>query len=155
MIKKEELSDPRVGLVYIADDKTVYTKKSAHIMKNDIPSSFYQYVIYSKLNDDRAFFYWNKEEFLKQWLAKKISNRELGQRVSSKLIDELSRVSNELYARETVYSIKHTQEKMQDYEEIKKILEYYGYGYKVGIYPVAAIVSEILEKIKQLRRENI
>jgi len=154
LIKKEELPDPRIGLVYIYDDKRAWTRKASQIRETVVPPiSLYQYILYSRLEDDRALFWHNREEYLRQWVDGKISNRELGRRVNSKLINELTKLSDELSAKTSFDKCWNTDEKLNDYEKLKEILEEYGYPviYKNKL---SEIVRNILEKLNEKEGVN-
>lgn len=112
---------PQVGLIYYNDDKgTLQTKKKAPVQAIQINSDFLMYIIMSKLESDRHPFYRNSRDYFEAWLMDKADNRELAQKVQSKLISDNSALEWEIA--ELQRTNKHLESRMKDnHDEISEI----------------------------------
>lgn len=88
------------------------------------------------------------EEYLRQWVDGKISNRELGRHVNSKLINELTKLSDELSAKTSFDRCWNIDEKLNDYEKLKGMLEEYGYPV-IHKNKLSEIVENMLKKLTE------
>jgi len=112
IIQVEELP-VEVGLVYIGETGAIRTMRKTAYRKIDIPKEFYIHVIFSHLDGDRIPFYSNKRQWFADWVVNKISNTELGNKVSTKLVYELRMAAKEIGELKAIES---------RYNEIEKIL---------------------------------
>lgn len=88
MIDRTELPES-VGLIYYdPDKKTLTTKKKAIYREIEYSPDLLLYIIYSRLKNDRYPFFDNKREYFEKYAAQKISSKELGLSVSSRLVQE-------------------------------------------------------------------
>lgn len=89
LIKKEEIGEEGVGLMYY-DPETgaITTKKRAIHRSVELDANFLMYIIMSRLDSDRAPFMLHKGEVFRAWLSEKERNRDLAYKVKSKLLSD-------------------------------------------------------------------
>ena len=96
MIDRTELPES-VGLLYYdPKDKFVRMKKRAIYRKIEYSPEMLLYIIYSRLDSDRLPFYSRREEYCKDYVQHKISNRTLASAVRSRLIADNARMEREI-----------------------------------------------------------
>jgi hypothetical protein len=96
LVGREELPTD-IGLVwYDPEKKRLTVKKKPPPRTIEISRDMLMYIIYSRLDRDRIPFYGDKAEYWRAWLDGKASNAQLGERVKSKLLDEIRRLEREL-----------------------------------------------------------
>ena len=117
MVKKEELPD-NVGLIYYnPDTKTLRTVKKALYRLIDKPVGIYEYIIFSRLSEDRIPFYEERAEYAKDFLEDKVNKKYVGDRLGTKLAKELQ----EAYKR--LDSLQHTERSLEAWTKVKKVLD--------------------------------
>jgi hypothetical protein len=114
LIRREEITDKRIGLKYVTEEGTIYTVKPSPVAIVDIPADIYQYILYSRLDSDRMPFYSSKKEFLLKWLENKESNKKIGYVVSTKLTEALAAAD---------YKIEEFKKKVADYDICLELLK--------------------------------
>lgn len=121
LIKKDELPD-NVGLIYYnPDTKALRAVKKALYRKIDKPVDLYEYIIFSRFDEDRIPFYENKAEYAKAYLEDKINKRYIGDELGSKLAKDLQE------ANERLKRLGRNEEDLELWEAVKEELR------KVGI----------------------
>ena len=90
LIRKEELPDG-VGLIYYDPEakRVLSTAKKALYRQIEEPVGVYTYIIYSRLDEDRIPFYEDKAEYAKEYLEDKARKKYVGDRLGSKMAQEL------------------------------------------------------------------
>ncbi len=112
MVQRQEVEE-NIGLMwYNPQTGILTTKKKAIHRKIEVDSDMLLYIIMNRLDSDRLPFYSTKAEYWKDWLNNKISNRELGYNVKSKLLDRISELEQEL---------RRFEDRKEDQEELKAI----------------------------------
>lgn len=86
LIQLADIDDPRVGLIWVNENGNCITKKSVPTRATNIPSEFFQYVIFSKLDSDRIPFYSDHKEYIRAFIEDKKTARALSYSFSSALI---------------------------------------------------------------------
>lgn len=120
MVQRQEV-DESLGLMwYNPETQVITTKRKAIYRKIEINANMLLYIIMNRLDSDRHPFHSSKTEYWKDWLENKISNRELGHHVESKLLEQ----NNEL--KEEIQRYRHFKERLNEYQEIIKVLENHG-----------------------------
>ena len=95
LIKPEELPDD-IGLIYYnPDKKTLFTRKKGTVRSIDLPYEMFYYIIMNRLENVQHPFFTDKQSYFEEYINNKISSKELGREVSSKLIDEVARLDAE------------------------------------------------------------
>ncbi|OEH86237.1 hypothetical protein BHU72_11925 [Desulfuribacillus stibiiarsenatis] len=124
LIEPQELPDD-VGLIYYNHEKqSLYTKRKAHYKNIEISVDMLMYVIMSKLQSDRYPFFSSKQEYYEQYVQDKISKKDLGWKVSSKLVQDMVKMNNELNRlKNDLEDTKHYKEQL---EKVKSIIRDYG-----------------------------
>jgi hypothetical protein len=115
LIKPEDIPDPRVGLIWVYENGNIRTVKPVPMRPIEIPSWFFQYIVFSKIDSDRIPFYSKKEEYIQAFIDHKISCRELSNHVKSALITKLSELEEELQR------LQGLKNRLEEYEEIQKV----------------------------------
>lgn len=96
LIERTELPT-EIGLIcYNPATRNLTTRKKAVYRDIEISTDMLLYIIMSKLDNDRIPFTSTRAEYYRRWLQNKLSNRELGHRVSNKMIEEIKRLEGEL-----------------------------------------------------------
>jgi hypothetical protein len=100
LIQPEELP-LEIGLMwYNPEKKTLTYKKKTPAREIEISTDMLLYIIYSRLEHDRIPFYSDKAEFYRDWLDDKITNKELGRKVGSRLPREVAVLTKRLEEKE-------------------------------------------------------
>ena len=117
MIDRTELPES-VGLMYYdPDKKTLTTKKKAIYRKIEYSPDLLLYIIYSRLDSDRYPFFSTKRQFFEEYAAQKISSRELGYKVSARLVQENAELVKKLEG------VDYFRRNLDEYNAICKVLE--------------------------------
>ena len=96
LIDRNELPN-EIGLIYYnPKTEALVTKKKATYRNIEVNSEMLLYIIMNRLDSDRVPFTSDKAEYCKRWLDGKEDNRQLGYRVSSKMLSEIRRLEDEL-----------------------------------------------------------
>lgn len=116
LISKEELPD-NVGLIYYnSETEALKTVKKSQYRFIDKPIGVYEYIIYSRLDEDRIPFYNSRKEYCKDYLND-IKDRKL---VGSVLGTKLAKEVEDAYKR--LYTLEHSEKELEVWNEVKKIL---------------------------------
>lgn len=117
LISKEELPD-NVGLIYYdPDKKTLRTIKKALYRQIEKPVGIYEYIIYSRLDEDRLPFYDSKVEYCKDYLKNEKDKRYVGAQLGSKLAKDLSEAENRLA------SLQGVEKELEAWKKVKRVLD--------------------------------
>lgn len=117
LIKKDELPDQRVGLIYINENGTCYTAKAVPLRPVEIPASFYQYILFSRIDSERIPFYNDKAEYIEAFIENKKTATALANRFSSSLIKRLAEYEKQISEYKTINL------KLDNYRAMETILE--------------------------------
>lgn len=112
-----------IGLMYYnPENESLITRQKATHRKIEICSDMLLYIIMNRLDSERLPFTSNKGEYFRMWLDGKLSNRDLGYRVSSKMLRELEEKDRELarYGR--------FKEDRKILDDLLKVMEAHGIG---------------------------
>jgi len=94
----------------------------------------------SKLKNTEHPFFDSRTEYFREYVENKISNRQLGFMVKSKLINQVSELEKENEKLE--FENKRMDEALQTFREIKKLLREHGIG--TSYYTIVENLSEAL-----------
>jgi len=120
LIDRMELPND-IGLMYYnPETKALTTKKKAIHRKIEIDAEMLLYIIMNRLDSDRLPFHSSKAEYWKDWLDNKISNRELGYQVSSKLLGQIRELEQENQR------YKHFKEERDEHNKILEVMKKHG-----------------------------
>lgn len=120
LIDRMELPND-IGLMYYnPETKAITTKKKAIHRKIEIDAEMLLYIIMSRLESDRLPFHSSKAEYWEEWLAGKISDRDLGYHVRSKLVRRLEELERENH------SFRHFKEERDEYNKIIEVIQKHG-----------------------------
>ncbi len=95
LIKKESLPDPRVGLIYVDEDGRCRVMKQVPSRATEIPQTFYQYILYSRLESERIPFYRDRIQYIQDYLDDKKHLKYIGQHFNSKLVARVLELESE------------------------------------------------------------
>jgi len=137
LINPADIEDPRVGLVWVNENGSVITKKQIPARATDIPEEFFKHILFSRIESDRTPFFSEREEYVKAYLENKKSARALGVLVSSKMIERLAEME------ENLSDLSKQTENSEAYRELVEALR------ERGIYWVKT--EEIVEAMTQKR----
>ena len=120
MVQRQEVEE-NIGLIWY-NPKTggLTTKKKAIHRDIEISSELLLYIIMNRLDSDRLPFTSDKAEYWREWLNEKISNRELGYQVKSKLLDKINEQERELQR------FRDNKEDLEELKAINKVMEKHG-----------------------------
>lgn len=122
LIKKEDIPDPRIGLIYINDDGNCYTAKSVPMRPVEIPPEFYQYILFSRIGSDRIPFYSDKKQYIQDYIENKRSAKDLSHTFNRALINRAAEIEK------LCDSLKRENEALQSvngrYEQLMAIFGY-------------------------------
>ncbi|WP_212590776.1 MmcB family DNA repair protein [Virgibacillus chiguensis] len=95
LIKPDELPED-IGLIYYNPEKrTLNTRRKGKIFNIEMPYEMLYYIIMNRLDNIQHPFFTSKREYFEEYVVDKVNSRQLGQKVSSKLIDEVARLEQE------------------------------------------------------------
>lgn len=116
LVKKEELPE-NVGLIYYnPDTKALRTVKKALYRQIEKPVGIYEYIIYSRLSEDRIPFYEDRAEYAKDYIADKAYKSCIGSTLGTKMAKELE----DAYKR--LERINHKELDIERWEKVEKLL---------------------------------
>lgn len=96
LIKPEELPDD-VGLIWFnPENKNLYTRKKSKFRDIEMSADMFYYIILSRLENQKHPFFSSQRELLEQYVIDKVSKRELGRRVASKMAKQLMEAEEKL-----------------------------------------------------------
>lgn len=117
LVKKDELPD-NVGLIYYnPDPKTLRTIKKAQYRIIAKPVGIYEYVIFSRLSEDRIPFYNDRRDYCRDYLNDEVDRKYIGARLGTKLAQDLQEASKRLE------SLKSADKELSTWGKVKKILD--------------------------------
>jgi len=112
LVQRQELEES-IGLIWYNPATGALTTKKKAIHRNiEISAELLLYVIMSRLDSEKLPFTSDKTEYWKAWLENKISDRELGYQVKSKLLNRIAELEQEL---------RRYRDIKDDLEELKAI----------------------------------
>jgi len=117
LITTDDIQDARVGLIWVNDNGVCRTIKNVPSRAVDIPASFYQYILYSRIDSERTPFYSDREQYLRDYVGHKKSIKHLGYLVSSTLIKNLCELDDKFE------EIKVSRGQFDKYLELMKYLQ--------------------------------
>ena len=122
LIKKEELPDD-VGLIwYNPENKKLLKKKKALWRNIEPPVKMYEYIIYSRLEQDRTPFYESRAEYAKDYLTDKREKRRIGKSFGSKMARDLD------MAQERLAKLEHAEEQVELLKDLKSVMKKHNVG---------------------------
>ena len=122
LISPEELPK-QVGLIYYDPQKdSIVTKRRALYRPIEISSEMLMYIIMSKFDDDRHPFFSDQREMLEAWVEDKKSRKELGNKVKSKLMQEIRMM------KEQNQELKRIVGDVEVYKNIEEVLLNHGFS---------------------------
>lgn len=96
LVKKEELPD-NVGLIwYNPETGALRTVKKAMYRVIEKPVGVYEYIIFSRLEEDRLPFYEDRAEYAKAYLEDKAYKRGVGKSLGTKLANDVAEAYKKL-----------------------------------------------------------
>lgn len=120
MVQRQEVEE-NIGLIwYNPTTGSLTTKKKAVYRDIEIDSAMLLYIIMNRLDSDRLPFHSTQAEYWKDWLNNKISNRELGWQVKSKLLDQIRELEQENRR------LKGAKEELDEYNKLLTIMKKHG-----------------------------
>ena len=116
LVKKDELPD-NVGLIYYnPDTQALRTVKKALYRQIEKPVGVYEYIIFSRLEEDRIPFYEEKAEYARAYLEDQKDKKYIGSMLGSKMAKELEEAYKRLEA------VKHKEVNIERWEKVEKLL---------------------------------
>ncbi|WP_339060066.1 MmcB family DNA repair protein [Tepidibacillus marianensis] len=120
LIDRMELPND-IGLMYYnPETKALTTKKKAIHRKIEVDANMLLYIIMNRLDSDRLPFHSTQAEYWRDWLDNKISNRELGWQVKSKLLNQIRELEQENQR------YRHFKEERDEYNKILEVMKKHG-----------------------------
>ena len=120
MVQRQEVEES-IGLIwYNPTTGSLTTKKKAIHRNIEINAEMLLYIIMNRLDSDRLPFHSTQAEYWKDWLNNKISNRELGWQVKSKLLNQIRELEQENRR------LKDAKEELDEYNKILKVMKKHG-----------------------------
>ena len=117
LVTKDELPD-NVGLIYYnADTKALRKVKRAQYRMIDKPVGVYEYIIFSRLEEDRLPFYNDRKEYCKDYLNDKVNRKYVGDRLGTKLAMDLQE------AHKRLDEVEHSESELELWKAVKKVLK--------------------------------
>ncbi len=96
LVQRQEVEE-NIGLIWYNPEKESFTTKKKAVYRDiEISANMLLYIIMNRLDNERIPFYSKKAEYWEDWLKNKISNRELGWKVRSKLLDRICELEQEI-----------------------------------------------------------
>lgn len=124
LIKPEELPED-VGLIYYnPEKKSLFTKRKAPLRQIEISPDLLYYIIICRLESTRYPFFGSKREYFEEWLQGKISAKQLGRLVRSKLLDEIRTIEKRVSDLE--FDNMFLKSQQEQHERIMAILRDHG-----------------------------
>lgn len=118
LIQPDELP-AEVGLIWATKSGSrLMTRKKASYRHVEIPDSLYRYILMSRVQVKRnQYSYDNPQDYWRDWLAKKIEDRELGHRVSRAVRETVTEQVDGARS-----SVLISEKKMRNYDEVRRRL---------------------------------
>lgn len=122
LILPEELPK-QVGLIYYDSQKdSIVTKRRALYRPIEISSEMLMYIIMSKLDDNRHPFFSDHREMLQAWVEDKKARKDLGNKVKSRLMQEIRKLEEENQ------ELKRIVRDVEVYKNIEEVLLNHGFS---------------------------
>lgn len=119
LVKKDELPD-NVGLIYYnPDTKALRTVKKALYRQIEKPVGVYEYIIFSRLEEDRIPFYEDKAEYARDYIEDQKDKKYIGYNLGSKMAKDLEEAYKRLDA------VRHKEVNIERWEKVEKLLRKY------------------------------
>ena len=116
LVSKEEIPD-NVGLIYYNPEKdALRTIKKALYRQIEKPVGVYEYIIFSRLEEDRLPFYEEKAEYARAYLEDQRDKRYIGSVLGSTMAKDLEEAYKRLEA------VKHKEIDIEHWEKVEKLL---------------------------------
>lgn len=127
LITPDEIPED-IGLIYYNPEKrTLNTRRKGRIRDIEMPYQMLYYIIMNRLDNVHHPFFSTRHEYFEEYIRGKVNSRQLGREVSSKLIDEVSRLESENM------SLKRENENLNEgsevVKEIAKVLRKHGFNF--------------------------
>lgn len=123
LVKKEELPD-NVGLIYYnPETKALRTVKKALYRLIDKPVGVYEYIIFSRLDEDRIPFYNERKSYCEAYLNNEVDKKYIGDKLGTKLAQDLSE------AHKRLQSVQGKEKELEAWNKVRRIID------KAGILP--------------------
>lgn len=122
LITKEDIPDSRVGLIWASENGNCRTVKAVPTRIVEIPSEFYQYIIFSRLDSERTPFYSNRAEYARAYIQHKIDDRRLGIVLGSAMAKQLAGMQQRLEENADSRVVREAEQ----YRAIEKICQKHG-----------------------------
>ena len=117
LVSKEELPDD-VGLIYYNPETEVLrTVKKALYRRIEKPVGVYEYIIFSRLEEDRLPFYNDRKEYCEDYLRDEVDRKYIGDRMGTKLAKDLQE------AHKRLYELERSENDLELWKEVKKVLQ--------------------------------
>ena len=117
LVKKEELPN-EVGLIYYnPDTRKLRTVKKAFYREIEKPVGVYEYVIFSRLGEDRIPFYESRAEYAKDYLKDKADKRYVGDILGTKLARDVQEAYKKLAELRTLDNLNEI------WKKVRKVLD--------------------------------
>lgn len=146
MVQRQEVEE-NIGLIWYNPETGGLTTKKKAVHRNiEVNSDMLLYIIMTRLESDRLPFTSDKAEYWREWLNEKISNRELGYQVRSKLLDKIEEQERDL---------RRFRDNKDDQEELKaidKVMEKHGIR---GYWQKAKALDEALSRAYPRELDNL
>ncbi len=117
LVKKEELPD-NVGLIYYnPDTKALRTIKKAQYRLIDKPVGVYEYIIFSRLDEDRIPFYNDRKEYCTDYLNNEVDKKYIGERLGTKLAKDLQEATKRLH------TLERSEKELEMWKAVERLLK--------------------------------
>lgn len=124
LITKDEIPE-NVGLIYYnPDTEKLLTKKKALYREIEKPVGVYEYIIFSRLEQDRVPFYENRAEYALDYIRDKREKRRIGKDFGSKMAEDFKKAQDKLE------ELKYSEDDLKFAKDVEKILEKHKIGYR-------------------------
>lgn len=149
-----------VGLVWVRENGTLYTKKKSLFRKIDIPAEMLYHLVISHMKSDRKHpFFSDRREYLEALVLDKADRRNLGRYVKGKfaeIIEDLKKENEELTER-----LARAEREQGAFDAIDRIVERFdirGWGYADKLKNIErrleqTVDPQLMDKLKLLKRE--
>lgn len=96
LINAADIDDPRVGLIWVNENGNCITKKSVPVRATNIPASFFQYILYSRIDSDRLPFCSERKDYIREFINDKRNSRTLAHQLRSALVQKVDELEEKL-----------------------------------------------------------
>ena len=142
LVKKDELPD-NVGLIYYnPDTEALRTVKKALYRKIEKPVDLYEYIIFSRFEEDRIPFYEDRAEYAKAYLEDKRNKRHIGEEFGTQMARDLQE------AHERLDNLEHSETELDIWNAVKNEL-YNANIISLWPYGKDAVIKNLRENLKR------